>query len=99
MRQFNIILRKPGVKKGTFHDIRRTAISMWFANGMSEDDVMVLTDHTSFTTTREFYLAVADDLIHRARADTAYGLRQKLVHFGTRPFGDRKWLTARSGSR
>ena len=34
-RQFNAILRKAGVKKGTIHDIRRTAISMWFANGMS----------------------------------------------------------------
>ena len=27
-RQFNLILRKAGVKKGTFHDFRRTAISM-----------------------------------------------------------------------
>jgi integrase len=84
-RQFNIILKKAGVKKGTFHDIRRTAISMWFANGMSEHDVMVLAGHASFATTHEFYLAVADDLIHRARIATAEGLRQKLVRFGTRP--------------
>ncbi len=86
-RQFNKILRKAGIKKGTFHDIRRTAITMWFANGMSEHDVMVLAGHSSFVTTHEFYLAVADDLIHRARVATAQGLRQKLVRFGTPPFG------------
>jgi len=63
-RQFNKILRKAGIKKGTIQDIRRTAISMWFA------------------TTHEFYLAIADDLIHRARVATAQGLRQKLVQNG-----------------
>lgn len=86
-RQFNKILRKAGIKKGTIHDIRRTAISMWFANGMSEHDVMVLAGHATFATTHKFYLAVADDLIHRARIATAQGLRQKLVHFGTPAFG------------
>jgi integrase len=85
-RQFHKILRRASVKKGTFHDFRRTAISMWFANGMSEHDVMVLAGHASFATTHEFYLAVADDLIHRARAATAQGLRQKLVHFGADAF-------------
>ena len=59
---------------------------MWFANGMSEHDVMVLAGHSSFATTHEFYLAVANDLVHRARVATAQGLRQKLVHFGTPPF-------------
>ena len=61
---------------------------MWFANGMSEHDVMVLAGHSSFATTHEFYLAVADDLIGRARVATAQGLRQKLVRFGTPHFGD-----------
>jgi hypothetical protein len=59
---------------------------MWFANGMSEHDVIVLAGHASFATTHEFYLAVADDLVHRARAGTAQGLRQKLVHFGAGAF-------------
>jgi len=81
-REFNRILRRAAVQKGTFHDFRRTAISMWFANGMSEHDVMVLAGHANFATTHEFYLAVADDLVDRARAATAQGLRQKLVHFG-----------------
>ena len=87
-RQFNKILRKAGVKKGTFHDFRRTAISMWLANGMSEHDVMVLAGHASFATTHKFYLAVADDLVDRARIATAQGLRQKLVRFGTPPVGN-----------
>jgi len=85
-RQFNKILRKAGVEKGTFHDFRRTAISMWLANGMSEHDVMVLAGHASFAATHEFYLAVADDLVRRARAATVQGLRQKLVHFGADAF-------------
>ena len=59
---------------------------MWIANGMSEHDVMVLAGHASFATTHEFYLAVADDLIHRARAASAHGLRQELVHFGADAF-------------
>ena len=84
-RQFNQIRGKADVKKGTFHDIRRTAISMWFANGMSEHDVMVLAGHASFATTHQFYLAVADDLISRAKVATAQGLRHKLVRFGTPP--------------
>jgi integrase len=83
-RSFDQILKRAGVKTGTFHDIRRTAISMWLVNGMSEYDVMTLAGHSSFSTTHKFYLAVADDLIHRARAATAQGLCQKLGRFGTR---------------
>ena len=84
--QFNKILRKAGVEKGTFHDMRRTAITMWFANGMSEHDVMVLAGHSSFATTHVFYLAVADDLVDRARVASAQGLRQKLVQIGADAF-------------
>jgi hypothetical protein len=47
---------------------------------------MVLAGHASLATTHQFYLAVADDLIPRARAATAQGLRQKLVHFGAGVF-------------
>ena len=39
---------------------------MWFANGMSEHDVMVLAGHTSYAN-HKFYIALANDLIHRAR--------------------------------
>jgi integrase len=84
-RQFNKILRESGIRKGTFHDFRRTAITIWLANGMSEHDVMVLAGHASFATTHRFYLAVADDSGDRARVATAQGLRQKLSRFGTPP--------------
>jgi len=44
---------------------------------------MRLAGHSDFATTHKFYLAVADDLVDRARVATAQGLRQKLVRFGT----------------
>ena len=77
--QFEKILKTAGVKKGQFHDLRRTAITNWFANGMSENDVMVLAGHSNFATTHEFYLAVADDLVDRARQATAQSFNQKVL--------------------
>ena len=91
-RDFDEILKRASVKEGTFHDIRRTAISMWFANGMSEYDVMILAGHSSFATTHKFYLAVADDLVDRARAATAQGLCKKLGRFGTRSFEGKRMV-------
>jgi len=70
-RDFGRILARAGVKKGKFHDLRRTAICHWFAAGMSEFEVMKLAGHANFTTTHKFYLAVADDLVDRARRVTA----------------------------
>ena len=63
---------------------------------MSEYDVMTLAGHSSFATTHKFYLAVADDLVHRARVATAQGLRQKLVHFGAHPLFDHQQEKASS---
>ena len=71
---------------------------MWFTNGMSEYDVMTLAGHSSFATTHKFYLAVADDLVPRARVATAQGLRQKLVHFGAHPVFDHQQEKASSGN-
>jgi len=88
-RSFDKILRKAGVKAGTFHDIRRTTISMWLANGMSEYDVMVLAGHSSFATTHKFYIAVADDLVRRARVATTHGPASKIGTF---------WYAAPRGS-
>jgi integrase len=85
-RHFNKLRVKAGIKKGTFNDIRRTAITMWFANGMREYGVMILAGHASFATTHKFYLAVADDLVNRSRIATAEGLRKKSVRFGTLSF-------------
>jgi integrase len=78
-RQFNKILTTARIEKRTFHDIRRTAITNWFRQGLSEYDVMTLAGHANFATTHEFYLAVADDLIARARKATPHQVSQELL--------------------
>ena len=84
--QFKAIKKSANIKKGTFHDLRRTALSNWLAGGMSEHDVMTIAGHSNFETTHQFYLAVATDLVSRARQVQANVLRQNLVHFGANAF-------------
>ena len=70
--------------------MRNTAITSWFANGMSEFDVMKLAGHSDFKTTHKFYLAVADDLIDRARVASGR-VYAKIWHtLGTRRSDSRK---------
>jgi integrase len=78
-KQFKKILTLARVDKGTFHDIRRTAIISWFRQGLSEHDVMTLAGHANFETTHRFYLAVADDLVERARQATTHQVGQELL--------------------
>ena len=66
-RQFRTILSRAGIEQGEFHDLRRTCLSNWFANGLREYDVMKMAGHSSFETTRTFYLAIHDDLLERTR--------------------------------
>jgi integrase len=66
-RQWLIILSRANIDEGTFHDLRRTCITNWFAYGMSEYEVMIMAGHSSFETTRKFYLAIRNDLIDLAR--------------------------------
>jgi len=54
-------------------------LSNWFANGMSEYEVMTLVGHASFSTTHRFYLPVAEDLVDRASLAIAQSLSQKLL--------------------
>jgi integrase len=79
IKQFNKILAIAHVNKGTFHDIRKTAITNWFRQGLSEYDVMTLAGHANFATTHRFYLAVADDLIDRAKKATTHQVSQELL--------------------
>jgi len=58
---------KAGIKSGEFHDLRRTCLTKWFAHGLKEFDVMTMAGHSSFETTRKFYLAICNDLIDKAR--------------------------------
>ena len=78
-KQFNKILSMAHVDKRTFHDIRKTAITNWFRQGLTEYDVMTLAGHTNFSTTHKFYLAVADDLVVRARQATTHQVSQELL--------------------
>ena len=81
-KQFNLILNRAHVKKGTFHDLRKTAICNWLAEGLREYEVMRLAGHSDFRTTHKYYLAVADNLKERGREVTARGLCKKLVQIG-----------------
>jgi integrase len=79
-RDFEKIQIRAGLKKlRRFHDLRSTAISNWFANGMKEFEVMSLAGHSEFRTTHQFYLAVADDLVDRARQATTQAMSQILA--------------------
>ena len=73
-RQFTSIRSRASIDDGEFHDFRRTCITNWFANGLSEFEVMTLAGHSSFETTRRFYLAVRDDLVDRARAASSQAM-------------------------
>jgi integrase len=66
-KQFKKILKRAGIKSGTFHDLRRTNLSNLLAGGLAEFDVMQLAGHSSFDVTHKFYLATADNLLDRAR--------------------------------
>jgi len=76
-RQFGSIFRRAGIKKkGKFHDCRSTALSNWFAQGLSEYEVMRLAGHSSFETTHLFYLAIKNDYLDKARqANVGLGLK------------------------
>ncbi len=80
MKQFNKISAIAHVNKGTFHDIRKTAITDWFRQGLTEYDVMTLAGHANFATTHRFCSAVADDLIDRAKKATTHQVSQELLH-------------------
>jgi integrase len=74
-------LERAAIENGEFHDLRRTCLSRWLANGLTEYDVMQLAGHSEFSTTHRFYLAVRSDLIDRARAATVAAMG---ASFGTR---------------
>jgi len=73
--QFRSIRKKTGIDQGEFHDFRRTCLTNWFANGLSEYDVMKMAGHSNFETTRTFYLAVRGDLVDRARRASSVAMR------------------------
>jgi len=97
-RDFGLILKKAGVKTGEFHDLRRTAISNWLAEGLSEFEVMKLAGHADFKTTHKFYLRLRDDSVDRAMQASSRALSRNLARPCFRPptkkAGNRKRLSA-----
>jgi hypothetical protein len=47
---------------------------------LKEFEVMVLAGHSSFATTHQFYLAVSDDLVNKARQAASKSYGQILAH-------------------
>lgn len=78
-RHFNRILAKARVEHGTFHNIRKTAITNWFRQGLSEHDIMTPASHANFETTYRFYLVVAGNLMERARKAITHQVSQELL--------------------
>ena len=64
---FNKIRKLAGIQTGTFHDLRRTCLSNWVAQGLSLHEVKELAGHAGIETTDRFYLAVRKDVVDRAR--------------------------------
>lgn len=82
-RQFDKILRQAGIrKKGKFHDLRNTALSNWFAQGLTEFEVMTLAGHSSFQVTHEFYLSIKRDYLDKARVANTEELGKVLGEWG-----------------
>jgi len=80
-KQFDGIFIRAGIKKkGKFYDCRYTALSNWFAQGVSKYEVMKLAGHSSFETTHRFYLAIKNDYLDKARQANV-GLGLKLVEW------------------
>jgi len=65
---FNNIRKLAGIATGTFHDLRRTCLSNWVAQGLSLHEVKELAGHAGIDTTERFYLAIRKDVVDRARA-------------------------------
>lgn len=78
-RDFGLILQHAAIKTREFHDLRRTAICNWFAQGLSEYEIVKLAGHADFKTTHKFYLHVRDDLMDRARQASSRALSRNLA--------------------
>jgi len=81
-RHFEQILVYAGIEHKEFHDIRRTCLSRWLKEGLSEFEIMTLAGHSDFQTTHRFYLAVREDVLDRARLATAKAMA---LNIGARP--------------
>ncbi|MCK5604738.1 site-specific integrase, partial [Candidatus Pacearchaeota archaeon] len=66
-RPFKKILRRAGIKHGTFHDLRRTWVTCLLESGLEPHAVQELAGHSSVETTMRFYAGHSRPIIDRAR--------------------------------
>ena len=76
---FGEIKKKAGIKTGTFHYLRRTAITNWFYEGLEITKVMRLAGHSKYDTTLAYYLAVKDDLVNKARRAVRHKVSREML--------------------
>lgn len=76
---FNVIRSRAGIEKGTFHDLRRTAITNWFYEGLEIIEVMRLAGHSKYDTTLKYYLSVKDNLIDKARRAVMHRVSREMM--------------------
>jgi integrase len=77
---FGEIRDRAGIKQHkTFHDLRRTAITNWFYEGLKITEVMRLAGHSKYDTTLKYYLAVKDDLVDKARKAIKHRVSKEML--------------------
>ena len=65
-REFQRILKRAGIKNGTFHDLRKTAITEW-AQSLQPQELQQLARHSDLKTTLAYYVALQEQVaIHKA---------------------------------
>ena len=72
-RDFNAIVKKSGILRCTFHDLRRTFASHLAMNGVNEAVVQKLTGHANIQTTLKHYTNILPDSLRAAQATLPFG--------------------------
>jgi len=65
-REFSKLVRKAGIAKCTFHDLRRTAITGWDREGWDIATVKQAAGHSSIATTERYYMKASEKAIRNA---------------------------------
>ncbi len=77
---FQEIRQRAGIKQHkTFHDIRRTAITNFFYEGLEINEVMRIAGHSKYETCLKYYLSVKDDLMNKARKAVKYRVGREML--------------------
>ena len=77
---FQEIRKKARIKQHkTFHDIRRTALTNWFYEGLEINEVMRVAGHSKYETCLSYYLSVKDDLMNKARKAVKYRVGRDML--------------------